>query len=93
VEEARAQAIVDGLQARNVMAHVERDGVYQFGVRVVLTGGRQAVWGTNGGEVLEAQVLEDGDLVGFVPQIEGSEHLDAQEVVDLIARTDYETVP
>ena len=38
----------------------------------------------------EAQVMRDGMLVGFVPQIEGSEDFDEQQVVDAIARTDYD---
>ena len=32
----------------------------------------------------------DGMLVGFVPVIEGSEDFDEAEVVDAIARTDYD---
>jgi hypothetical protein len=35
-------------------------------------------------------VMQDGDLVGYVPEIEGSEDFDEQQVVDAIARTDYD---
>ena len=34
--------------------------------------------------------MQDGDLVGFVPMIEGSEDFDEQQVIDAIARTDYD---
>jgi hypothetical protein len=34
--------------------------------------------------------MRDGMLVGFVPQIEGSEEFDESQVVDAIARTDYD---
>jgi len=34
--------------------------------------------------------MRDGMLVGFVPVIEGSEDFDQDEVVDAIARTDYD---
>ena len=39
---------------------------------------------------LEAQVMRDGMLVGYVPQIEGSEVFDESQIVDAIARTDYD---
>jgi hypothetical protein len=65
--------------------------VSQFGVRVTLSGGRQAIWDTDGTLGLEAQVMRDGVLVGFVPEIEGSEDFDEQQVVEAIAGTDYAT--
>jgi hypothetical protein len=34
--------------------------------------------------------MQDGDLVGFVPQIEGSEDFDEQQVIDAIARANYD---
>ena len=34
--------------------------------------------------------MRDGMLVGYVPQIEGSEDFDEQQVIDAIARTDYD---
>jgi hypothetical protein len=39
---------------------------------------------------LEAQVMRNGVLVGFVPSIPGSEDFDEAEVVDAMARTDYD---
>ena len=64
--------------------------VGQFGIRVSLDGGRDAEWDTDGTAGLEAQVMRDGMLVGYVPQIEGSEDFDESQVVDAIARTDYD---
>jgi hypothetical protein len=37
-----------------------------------------------------ALVLQDGVLVGFVPKIDGSEDFDEPQIVDAIARTDYD---
>jgi hypothetical protein len=90
MDENRAQRVVDALRDRGVPAHLERAGVQQFGVRVMLTDGRQAIWDTDGTAGLEAQVMRDGVLVGFVPNIEGSENFDEAQTVDAIARTDYD---
>ncbi len=67
-----------------------KEGVYQFGVRIALPDGREAVWDTDGTAGLEAQVMRDGMLVGFVPVIAGSEDFDEQQVVEAIQRTDYD---
>lgn len=90
MDEVRARRVVDALRARGVPAHLERAGVAQYGVRVMLTDGRQAIWDTDGTAGLEAQVMRDGVLVGFVPMIENSEHFTEQQVIDVIARTDYD---
>jgi len=90
MDEFRARRVVDALRDRGVDAHLLRAGTTQFGVRVSLPGGRQAEWDTDGTAGLEAQVMRDGTLVGFVPQIEGSEDFDESQVVDAIARTDYD---
>jgi hypothetical protein len=90
MDEVRARRVVDALRARGVPAHLERAGVAQYGVRVMLTDGRQAIWDTDGTAGLEAQVMRDGVLVGFVPMIENSEYFTEQQVVDAIARTDYD---
>jgi hypothetical protein len=82
--------VVDALRDRGIDAHMLRAGVDQFGVRVNLHDGRQAEWDTDGTIGLEAQVMQDGDLVGFVPKIEGSEDFDEAQTVDAIARTDYD---
>lgn len=90
MDENRARRVVDALRERGINAHTEKAGVYQFGVRVTLKDGRQAIWDTDGTAGLEAQVMRNGMLVGFVPIIEHSEHFDEAQVVDAIARTDYD---
>ena len=90
MNENEARKVVDALRDRGVDAHMAKAGVYQFGVRVVLSGGREAVWDTDGTAGLEAQVVRDGMLVGYVPVIEGSERFDQHQTVDAIVRTDYD---
>jgi hypothetical protein len=90
MDENRARRVVDALRARGVPAHVARTGVGQIGVRVVIFDGREAIWDTDGTAGLEAQVMRNGVLVGFVPMIEGSDNFDEAQVVDAIARTDYD---
>src|ERR1700729_3110361 len=75
MEEFKARRVVDALRDRGVNAHLFR-GTTDFGVRVTLPGGREAEWDNDGTAGLEAQVMQDGDLVGFVPTIEGSEEFD-----------------
>ena len=82
--------MVDALRERGVDAHPARVGVYQFGVTVKLPGGREAQWDTDDTATLEAQVMRDGMLVGYVPVIEGSEDYDERQVIDAIASTDYD---
>ena len=89
MDEFRARRVVDSLRDRGVNAHLYR-GAGNFGVRVSLPGGREAEWDTDGTAGLEAQVMRDGMLVGYVPLIEGSEDFDEAQVVDAIARTDYD---
>jgi hypothetical protein len=90
MDEFRARRVVDALRDRGINAHLIRGGVAQFGVRVSLPGGREAEWDTDGTAGLEAQVMRDGMLVGYVPQIEGSEDFDEAQTIDAIARTDYD---
>ena len=90
VDENRARRVVDALRERGVNAHMAREGVYQIGVRIVLRDGREAIWDTDDTPGLEAQVMRDGMLVGFVPVIEGSEYFDEAQTIDAIARTDYD---
>ena len=90
MDEQRAQRVVDALRERGVDARMEKAGVYQFGISVKVPGGRTAVWDSDGTAGLEAQVMRDGMLVGFVPVIAGSEDYDDQQVIDAIIRTDYD---
>ena len=64
--------------------------VYQFGIRVLLSERQAGRVDTDDTAGLEAQVMKDGMLVGFVPVIEGSEDFDEQQVIDAIWRTDYD---
>jgi hypothetical protein len=89
MDEPRANVIVAALRSRGVMAHLARAGVYQTGIRVVIADGREAVWDTDGAAGLEAQILRDGVLVGFVPAIPGSEDLDDTGIVAAIAEANY----
>lgn len=90
MNEDRATRVVADLRDRGIFAHLERAGVYTFGVRVVLGDGREAIWDTDGASALEATVMRNGVLVGFVPTVPGSEDLDDAGVVEAIAATDYD---
>ena len=90
MDEFRARRVVDQLRDRGVNAHLLRANIGQYGVRVSIPGGREAEWDTDGTAGLEAQVMRDGMLVGYVPQLEGSEDFNEAQIVDAIARTDYD---
>ena len=90
MEENKALRVVDALREQGVNAHLAREGVYKIGVRVVLPDGREAIWDTDDTPGLEAQVMRDGMMVGFVPMIPGSEEYDLPQVVAAIAGTDYD---
>jgi len=90
MEENKARRVVDALRERGTNAHLSSVGGFQFGVRVVLSEGREAMWDSDGTASLEAQVMRDGMLVGFVPVIEGSEDYSEEQIVDAILRTDYD---
>lgn len=90
MDEQRAQRVVDGLREHGVDAHLDKAGVYEFGVRVRLSGGREAIWDTDGAAGLEAQVMADGMLVNYVPVIPGSDGYDEAQTVAAIATTDYD---
>jgi hypothetical protein len=90
VEENRARRVVDALRDRGINARTEKAGVYQFGLWIKIADGREAIWDTDGTAGLEAQVMRDGVLVGFVPSIPGSDDFTEDQVVDAIARTDYD---
>ena len=89
MQPALAEQIVDILRSRRLMAHVHPTGLQNCAIRVVLTGGREAIWDGDAAAGLEAQVLADGMLVGFVPVIDGSENFDAEQAAAAIAAADY----
>ena len=86
-----ARHVVDDLRAQGVDANLAEMGVYQFGVRVILGDGREALWGADRTAGLAAEVLLDGDLVGLVPEIDGSMDFTRAEIVEAIRRADYST--
>jgi hypothetical protein len=90
MEENKARRVVDALRDRGTDADLARVGLYQFGVSVRLSDGREAMWDSDGTAALEAQVMRDGVLVGYVPAIEGSETYTEQQIIDAIVRTDYD---
>jgi hypothetical protein len=90
MDENRAHRVVDALRARGIDARVSKEGVYQFGVRIALSDAREAVWDSDDTAELEAQVMRDGMLVGFVPVIEGSADFDEAQIIEAIADTDYD---
>jgi hypothetical protein len=94
MEESVATEVVELLRARSLFAHVNRRvGVYNVGVRLVIPDGREVIWDNDGAAGLEAMVLRDGDLVGYVPQVPDSDDLDAKQIAHLIAETDYDAPP
>jgi len=94
MDESTANEVVELLRARRIFASVNRRaGVYNVGVRVVIPDGREAIWDNDGAAGLEAMLICDGVLVGFVPQIPDSDDLDAAAVADVIAKADYDTPP
>jgi hypothetical protein len=90
MDENRARRVTDALRDRGIDAHLKKSGVDAYAVMVSAGGGREAVWGAEGTTGLEAEVLLDGDLVGFVPEIPGSAAFDEAQIVDAIARADYD---
>jgi len=90
MEEMKARRVVDRLRDRGTDADLARVGTYQFGVNIKLPDGREATWDSDGTAGLEAQVMRNGMLVGYVPVIQGSESYTEDEIIDAIVRTDYD---
>jgi hypothetical protein len=90
MEENKARRVVDTLRERGTDAQLARVGVYQFGVSIPLADGREVTWDSDGTAALEAQVMRNGVLVGYVPAIQGSDDYTEEQVVDAILRTDYD---
>ena len=90
MDENKARRVVDALRDRGTNAELARVGVYQFGVTIKLPDGREATWDSDGTAALEAQVMRNGVLVGYVPAIEDSDAFTEEQVIDAIVRTDYD---
>ncbi|MFE0423504.1 hypothetical protein [Streptomyces sp. NPDC058953] len=89
MDEERARRLVTALRERRVMAHVVDAGVYEFGIRVVLDTGIEALWDVDGAAGLDAEIVGDGVLIGFVPHVPGSEEFTDEQLVTAIATTRY----
>lgn len=89
MESDRADRMVSRLRARGVMAHVVEAGVYEFGIRVVLDEDLEALWDLDGAAGLDAEIVSEGVLVGFIPHVPGSENFTEDQLVNSIAATDY----
>ena len=90
MQEQEARDVVALLRERGVRASVARPGVFTFGVRVLVGDGREALWDVDGAAGLEAQVMRNGMLVGFVPRIPGSGSFTADQAAQAIAAADYD---
>jgi hypothetical protein len=90
MEENKARRVVDALRDRGTNADLARVNVYQFGVSIRLSDGREATWDSDGTAALEAQVMRNGVLVGYVPAIDGSDDYTEEQIIDTILRTDYD---
>ncbi|WP_225849836.1 hypothetical protein [Streptomyces sp. HPF1205] len=89
MEPDRIDRIVSALRTRGIMAHRAEEGVYEFGIRVVIPDGSEALWNADGAAGLDAEVVRDGTLIGYVPHIPGSETFTEEQTVDAIAATRY----
>lgn len=88
MDKNKAEQVVEQLVAWDVPASLVPLGLHTAAVRVRMSGGREAVWDADGAAGLEAHVLRDGVLVGFVPKLPGSEALAAGHSAWLIATAD-----
>jgi hypothetical protein len=90
----RAQEVVTILRSWGVAAHVAKVSPFRHGVRVVINSGTEAVWDTDGAAGLEAQVLGDGVLIGFIEPLAGSDAdgISAEQQARMIAAVDYKTL-
>ncbi|MET4925437.1 hypothetical protein P3L51_24310 [Streptomyces sp. PSRA5] len=85
----RAERLTAELRARGVMAHLVHAGVYEFGIRVVLDDRIEALWDMDGAAGLDAEIVNEGALIGFVPHVPGSEDFTEEQLVNCIATTNY----
>ncbi|QHY99927.1 hypothetical protein SSPS47_33045 [Streptomyces sp. S4.7] len=85
----RAERLTAELRSRGVMAHMVHAGVYEFGIRVVLDDRIEALWDMDGAAGLDAEIVNEGALIGFVPHVPGSEDYSEEQLVNCIATTNY----
>lgn len=85
----RAERMTAELRSRGVMAHLVHAGVYEFGIRIVLDDRIEALWDMDGAAGLDAEIVNEGALIGFVPHVPGSEDFTEEQLVNTIATTNY----
>lgn len=90
MDRTQADAVVDQLRRWNVLARTSTLGLDRAAVRVTLPKGREALWETDAGGGLTAQVLRDGMLVGCVAAQAGTEGLTPPSAAWTIANADYD---
>ena len=90
MEPGEVEQVVAGLRAKGFVATTHRPTVNRVCVRVVRPDGSEALWDTDGAMGLEAQVMANGMLVGFVPTIPGSASFTVEQTVAAIAAADYD---
>src|SRR3954467_7491792 len=90
MEEMKARRVVDALRERGTDADLARVGVHQFGISIKLPDGREATWDSDDTASLEAQVMRNGMLVGFGPEIPGPDRYSEAPIIDAIVRPDYD---
>lgn len=83
------EQVVTGLRSLGFIATAHRPSLNRVCVRVALPSGAEALWDTDGALGLEAQIMANGMLVGFVPTIPGSAAFGIEESVRAIATADY----
>ena len=89
MQEDEAERVIEGLRSLGKFARIARTTPFRCGIRIPLGDGREALWDVDGAAGLEAQVMRDGVLVDFVPQIPGSEHFDEGQIIEAIATAKY----
>ena len=80
----RAEAVTAALRQCGLAASVVDTDIYTPRVQVRLPDGRQVRWEVARGAPLRATVLLNGNLVGFVPPVDGAEQLDTQALAAAI---------
>lgn len=88
MDEDVALAMARGLAERGVACRLTSGGRSVYRVLVALADGREALWDVHG-DVLEARVLRDGALLGFVPLGVGGQ-LAGDAAARLVAEQRYE---
>lgn len=83
------EEVVAGLCERGFIATVHRPALNRTCVRIVLPEGAEALWDADDASGLEAQVMANGMLVGFVPAIPGSAEFDTAQTIEAIAGARY----